>query len=98
VTLEEWQETSESWRRYTLKWQDWSAALLRDLGLQPQYGEHGADAAREILSKLARNQDCRAIAALEQLYDSLTEKERVESAGVVISRRIFEMREASCGR
>jgi hypothetical protein len=43
-------------------------------------------------------EDCRAIAAVERLYESLTEDERVESAGVVISRRIFEMREASCGR
>jgi len=45
----DWQEVSETWRKSCVAWQDWASGLLHNLGLQPEGGEHGSEAARELI-------------------------------------------------
>jgi hypothetical protein len=49
-----WHDISEQWRRSTIRWQEWAAKLLSELGLQPLHGEHGDDSARNIIGNIAR--------------------------------------------
>ena len=52
--LDHWRVSGESWRAAELRWQDWSAALLSELNLQPPHGLLGDERARLILGDLAR--------------------------------------------
>ena len=52
--LDHWMASGESWRAAELRWQDWSAGLLAEFGLQPPHGRLGDESARAILGSIAR--------------------------------------------